>query len=85
MHDGRRRHVSADGDRWRNEHARSEQRARIEHGVAAHFRTVAHNGAELPQPGFIGRIGGSYHDGLLVQPKIGADDARSEMRVIAQD
>lgn len=85
MGNGGRRQVAAEIHAGHDQRARPEQRAGIEHGIATDLGPVAEDGAELPQPGADHAGVGADGDLALVEPEVGADHARPEVRAIAEN
>ena len=77
--------VAAEGRAGHHERARADQRAGIQHGVAADLGLVPEHGAELLQAGAEGAAGQPHGHFALVEAEVGADDAGPEVRAVAED
>src|SRR6185436_4842931 len=76
--DGGGREVAAERDGGHHERAFAEERAGVEHGVAAHLGAVAEDRAEFFQAGVHGAGGQAERDGLLVEAEVGDHRTRAE-------
>ena len=85
MRDGRRREIAAESHRRHHQRARPEQRARIQHGIAADFRPVADDRAEFPQTRLVNGPAHPHDDRLLVEPQVGTNHPGAQVRAVAQD
>ena len=85
VRDRRRRQVAAERDRGRDERPWPQQRAGIEDRVAADLSPVAHDGAELAQPGLVGAFRRADDNRRLVEPEVGTDRAGAKVGSVAQD
>src|SRR5262249_41843573 len=68
-----------------NQTTASDQRPRVEHGIAADLCLVANNGSEFSQTSLKRLPVDMELDGLAIQAHVGQDNASRQVRLIAQD